>query len=90
MMNKINKMRAGVVPCALCGKKLNNNDTKFVLASSNFNVNSMPLDKRVLCVDCYIKAINKTKSNSYLNSSVKARSHMRHRLAKTMLYDFNK
>ncbi len=90
MMNGINKENMKTASCALCGKKLNKTDTKFVLASSNFNVNTMPLDRRVLCVDCYIKTINKTRSNTYSKGSVEVKSHMRHRLARTMLYNSNK
>ncbi len=73
--------------CAICGRVLRNDEVKFVLPSKSFGSESIPMDARLACAECYsaIASKGRHKLVSRFAKSVNLRRSMRKQAVSQMM-----
>jgi len=69
--------------CAICGKKFARGELKILLPTKAFEDETLPAERRFVCVDCYSKLGNRTISK--VSSSNASREDLKKEIRKSII-----
>jgi len=73
--------------CSVCSKTFRNGEPKFVMPSSIYSDNRVPLLQRLICADCYRKVASKARDRvSFLSSMYKVRARLSKNIARELMH----
>lgn len=73
--------------CSVCTRVFRNGESKFVMPSSIYSDNRLPLLQRLVCTDCYKRVASKARDRvSFLSGMYKVRARLSKNIAKELMH----